>query len=191
MSPSWRTYNLQLHLHRILPLPATPPYNNLLSSVDIFSGTVSDQPATPLHLHLLHITSTTNTTCNCSSPAATGGGFCEETSGGFGGLEAAAVAGGVGMVGRWRGPAAVAEPVKPYPDVCLMNSMGLFLLIFDQRFFIFCGLSVGIDMLLIDWVGDDEKQNVDFDHDGAARTAEGRFLEPATPLLQPFGYRVI
>ena len=36
-----------------------------------------------------------------------------------------------------------------------------------------------------------QKKNVDFDDDGAARTAEGRFFEPATPLLQPFDYRII
>ncbi|KAJ0464052.1 hypothetical protein HanHA300_Chr14g0522631 [Helianthus annuus] len=38
--------------------------------------------------------------------------------------------------------------------------------------------SSGFDMLAVD--GDDEKKNVDFDDDGAAMTAEGRFLN-----LQP------
>ncbi|MFS7901229.1 hypothetical protein Hanom_Chr00s181740g01832151 [Helianthus anomalus] len=57
-------------------------------------------------------------------------------------------------------------------------------LFFDQ--WDFCGF----DML--DAGGDDEKnKNVDFDDDGAARTAKGRFFKPATPLLQPFGYRLI
>ena len=41
------------------------------------------------------------------------------------------------------------------------------------------------------WVAMMQKKNVDFDDDGAARTAEGRVFDPATPLLQPLDYRII
>ncbi|KAJ0804996.1 hypothetical protein HanPI659440_Chr02g0044561 [Helianthus annuus] len=97
----------------------------------------------------------------------------------------------------------MAEPVKPDADLLLFDMLvflvvGFDLLVLFDLFVTFCWVLFGqisksrhgylLIMCVLIWSiwAAMMKKKRNLDDDGAARMAEGRFFEPATPLLQPF-----